>query len=162
MTSSPFGQLRDDVRGRAVRFERHFDAVPDEVWASCTEPERLGRWFASVSGEFGVGGRLFIDFGNGDNTALVVTRCDPPRSFVVDWAFGDDAMSTLAVEVVADEGGALLVLDHSRLPDSAATGYGAGWHAYLDGLATDLSEGEPADWQQRFDALIGDYKSMRA
>ena len=42
---------------------------------------------------------------------------------------------------------------------STGVGYAAGWHAYLDRLADQLSGAEITNWSQRFDELIGEYQA---
>jgi len=158
---SPYGELRHDRAGRAVRFERHYGATIDDVWAACTEPDRLARWFADVSGDFVEGGQAFIDFRDGDHTEIVIRCCEPPRALELDWAFGEEAISVLSVELTEDADGTVLVLDHRALPTSSATGYAAGWHAYLDLLEACITEREVGPWQQRFNELIDDYRDAQ-
>jgi len=161
MTGSMFGAVESDDSGRTVRFDRHFQAPIHEIWAACTEPEQLLHWFAEVSGDLRVGGEAFIDFDNGEHTPLVIRECEPPTLLVADWAFGDEAMSTLRVDLSSsDDGGTTMVLEHRMLPSSTGVGYAAGWHAYLDRLADQLSGAEIANWSQRFDELIGDYQAF--
>jgi uncharacterized protein YndB with AHSA1/START domain len=163
MTGSMFGTLRTEGHGRTVRFERSFRASRDEIWAACTDPEQLQRWFAEVSGDLNVGGAAFIDFDNGEHTPLVIRECEPPTLLVADWAFGDDALSTLRVKFSgSDDGETAMVLTHYNLPSSTGVGYAAGWHAYLDRLADQLSGSEITNWRQRFDELIGEYQSVPA
>jgi uncharacterized protein YndB with AHSA1/START domain len=159
MTTSAFGELRHDRSGRAVRFERHYATDVEDLWAACTDPDRLARWFADVAGDLNVGGKAFIGFRDGDHTEISIRRCEPPHALELDWAFGEEAMSVLSVELTtSDDGGTLLVLDHRALPTSSAPGYAAGWHAYLDLLEACVAGREPSTWQQRFNELIGDYR----
>jgi uncharacterized protein YndB with AHSA1/START domain len=158
MTPSSFGEVRTDGGRRAVRFERLYDAEIDAVWTAVTEPSRLVGWFAAVSGDLRQGGQVFVDFGDGEHTELVVRRCDAPNLLEVDWSFAEAGNSVVLVELTVVEGGTRLVLDHTSLPDGAGAGYAAGWHAFLDRLADDLSGGDVGDWQQRYEALIGDYR----
>ncbi len=161
MTGSMFGTIRSEGHGRTIRFDRHFQASIDEIWAACIDPEQLQHWFAEVSGDLRVGGEAFIDFDNGEHTPLVIRECEAPRLLVADWAFGDDAMSTLRVELSsADDGGTNLALAHYNVPSSTGVGYAVGWHAYLDRLADQLSSSEITNWSQRFDELIGEYQSV--
>jgi uncharacterized protein YndB with AHSA1/START domain len=161
MTGSLFGAIRSEGHSRTVRFDRQFQAPIDEIWAACTDPEQLSQWFAEVSGDLHVDGQAFIDFDNGEHTPLVIRECEQPRLLVADWAFGDDAMSTLRVELSSsDDGGTAMVLEHSMLPGSTGVGYAAGWHAYLDRLADQLAGTEITNWNERFDALIGEYQSV--
>jgi uncharacterized protein YndB with AHSA1/START domain len=158
MTTSTFGLLRSDGSGRAVRFERRYETDIDDLWAACTDPERLPRWLAHVSGDFRLGGQLFVDYGDGEHNELVVRRCDPPRVLEVDWAYGEEFTSVVVVELTPADDATILVLDHRGLPAGTATGYSAGWHAFLDRLADDVAGSEPVGWQERFDALIKDYR----
>ena len=43
--------------GRTVRLRRTYDAPIDDVWDALTDPERIGRWFLPISGDFRLGGR---------------------------------------------------------------------------------------------------------
>lgn len=158
MTMSAFGELRHDRSGRAVRFERHYATDVADLWAACTEPARLASWFADVSGALTVGGPAFIGFHDGDHTEITVRRCDPQRAFDLDWLFGEEAISTLTLELTSTDDGTLLVLDHRSLPSSSATGYAAGWHAHLDLLDAHVNDREIGTWQQRFNELIEDYR----
>lgn len=158
MTMSAFGELRVDRSGRAVRFERHYATDIADLWAACSQPDRLARWFADVAGELSVGGQAFIAFRDGDHTEITIRRCDPPHALDVDWAFGEEAMSMLTVEFASTDDGTQLVLDHRCLPTSSATGYAAGWHAYLDLLDACVNDREISAWQQRFNELIDDYR----
>jgi uncharacterized protein YndB with AHSA1/START domain len=159
MTSSAYGALRHDRSGRAVRFERRYSTDVADLWAACTEPERLAHWFADVSGDLNVGGAAFIGFRDGDHTEIAIRRCEPPHVLELDWLFGEDVVSQLTVELMAsDDGGTLLVLDHRGLPTSSATGYAAGWHAYLDLLEAAVAGRDTSAWRQRFNELIDDYR----
>jgi len=156
-----FGELRHDRSGRAVRFERRFATDIDDLWAACTEPQRLVRWFADVSGDLTVNGQAFIDFRDGDHTEITIRRCEPPHALEVDWSFGEEVRSQLAVELMTSDDGAgtLLVLDHRAVPTSSATGYAAGWHAYLDLLDACVADRETGTWQRLFAERIGDYRN---
>ena len=50
------GALRADGSRAAVRFERTYATTCEDLWSAVTEPERLARWFAPVSGDLAVGG----------------------------------------------------------------------------------------------------------
>ena len=41
--------------GRVVRLRRDYAASIDEVWNALTNPERIGRWFLPISGEYRIG-----------------------------------------------------------------------------------------------------------
>ncbi len=46
---------------RTVLLRRTYDAEVADVWDALTSPERIGRWFLPVSGEFKVGGRYQLE-----------------------------------------------------------------------------------------------------
>ena len=41
---------------RAVVLRRHFDAATADVWAACTEADRLDRWYHQMTGDLRSGG----------------------------------------------------------------------------------------------------------
>ena len=114
------------------------------MWDACTNPERLPRWFAKVTGELRVGGRYQVE-GNAGGT---IERCDPPGGgvvgFAATWEFGgevselasepsdtaasrsDDraqrgrALSGIEVRLApAPDAGTVLTLEHVGLDDDA-------------------------------------------
>jgi hypothetical protein len=44
--------------GRAVRLRRTYDAPIEDVWDALTDPQRIGRWFLPISGDYRLGGRF--------------------------------------------------------------------------------------------------------
>ncbi len=151
------GALRPDADRLAVRFERRYPATPAEVWSAITEPERIGRWLAPTT--LLEDRRYRLDFGDGQETTGTIEACDPPRALVVSWDFPGEPTSRVSVEIRPDGDGAVLVLDHTRLPLNQGAGYGAGWEAHLATLEAQLA-GEPApDWDERFTALLPAYRA---
>jgi hypothetical protein len=67
---------RDGREAKVVTISQAYDTDVDDLWEACTTADRLGRWFAPVSGELRLGGRYQIE-GNASGT---VERCDPPKS----------------------------------------------------------------------------------
>jgi uncharacterized protein YndB with AHSA1/START domain len=154
------GALRPDTDRLAVRFERRYPATPAEVWSAVTEPERISRWLAPAT--LVEDRRYRLDFGDGHVTTGEVETCDAPRSLVVTWDFPDEPTSRVSVEIRPDGDGAVLVLDHTRLPQNQGAGYGAGWEAHLATLEAQLS-GEPVpDWDEHFTALLPAYRTAAA
>jgi uncharacterized protein YndB with AHSA1/START domain len=153
------GALRPDGDRLAVRFERRYCTAAADLWQAVTDPARLARWFAPVSGDLRVGGSYRVDFGEDQVATGTVRECTPPHAFRATWDFPGEPTSLVSVRVEAVAGGSLLVLEHTRLPLDQGAGYGAGWHAYLDALGADLGGGEPPDWEARFAALVGAYRA---
>ena len=52
------GRIERDGDTVAVVFDRHYATTPADLWQACTEPERLERWFAPVTGDLRSGRQL--------------------------------------------------------------------------------------------------------
>jgi uncharacterized protein YndB with AHSA1/START domain len=130
----PAGQVR------VVTITRTFDAPVDEVWAACTDPTRIPRWFLPVTGELRPGGRYQLE----GNAGGVIERCDPPRSFVATWEYGGDVSGIEVRLRPGPGGGTLQTLDHVGHVDDAfwdefgPGAVGVGWELGLLGLAGHL------------------------
>jgi uncharacterized protein YndB with AHSA1/START domain len=137
-----------------VRFERRYEATPEELWSALTEPERLTRWLANVAElELRPGGRFLLVWQeDGQQTDGTVLDLEPGRVLELGWTYPDEPESAVRFELRADGDGTVLVLDHRGLPPRAIAGYGAGWHSHLDSLAAHLAGGS-ADWSARFQEL---------
>lgn len=140
------GTVRRDGGLGAVRFERHYRATPEELWAAWTEPERIARWLGAevVGGPIAAGGTFRLEWGPDPDSQveLVVHELRAPRLLEWQWTINGEPPTLLRVELApAGDGGTLLVLDHRALPFTQFAGLSAGWHDFLDALGT----GEPQD-----------------
>jgi uncharacterized protein YndB with AHSA1/START domain len=161
MLAQTFGRITREGGDRAtVHFERVYDYRPEELWAALTEPEQLRGWLGEVEIDLRVGGRVVIRFGDtaGEITEGRIRALEPPRVLEYDWTYPGETDSVLRLELEPRGEGTLLVLDHRRLPEPAAAGYGAGWHSHLDALQA-LLAGEDSDWDARYAELLPDYKA---
>jgi uncharacterized protein YndB with AHSA1/START domain len=134
---------------RVVIATRRYDTGIDDLWDALTNPERIPRWFAPVSGELKLGGRYQIQ-GNAGGT---VAECAPPRRLALTWEFGQQ-VSWVTVDLAAEGDGATeLTLEHMAPIDPHWETYGSGavgvgWDLSLVGLAMHLATGgaqDPAD-----------------
>lgn len=132
---------REGKPARAVTLSRSFHATARDLWDAVTNPERLPRWFAPVSGDLEAGGRYQVE----GNASGVVTECERPSRFALTWEFGED-VSWVEVSV-ADEGAgrARLTLTHTMRPSEHWDTYGpgatgVGWELGLLGLALYLAD----------------------
>ena len=66
--------------GRVVRLRRTYDAPIDDVWDALTNPERIGRWFLPISGDYRLGGRYQFE----GNAGGEILACDRPNRLRVD------------------------------------------------------------------------------
>jgi uncharacterized protein YndB with AHSA1/START domain len=154
-----FGDITPDGDRRTIRFERRYDASPDDVWSALTDSGRLERWLAPGTIEPRQGGAVEISFDDGGRVGGVVLRWEPPALLEYEWHFTGEAESVVRFELSADGDGTRLVLDHRLLQADQAPGYGAGWHAHLDALS-DLLVGGSGSWNERFAALLPRYKDL--
>jgi uncharacterized protein YndB with AHSA1/START domain len=136
----------DAGEARVLTISRAYPGPAGDVWAACTTPERIARWFLPVSGDLRAGGRFQIE-GNAGGT---VERCDPPRSFAATWEFGGE-VSWVEVTLTPDGEGTRFTLEHTAHVDDerwAQFGPGAvgvGWDSMLLGLAMHLESGASID-----------------
>ena len=142
--------------GDGVRFVREYPTTAADLWSALTDPERLERGFATVTGDLRPGGRVTIRFDDGAETMEVVS-CEPPTTLVVRWLHGDHT-SEVTATVEPRDGAALLVLEHRGLPPAKAPDYAAGWHVHLDSLAALLRGEEPGGGWAAFEEMLARYR----
>ncbi|MBA3365810.1 MAG: SRPBCC family protein [Actinobacteria bacterium] len=148
------GTLHGEGDGRAIHFERLYHATLDELWRALTDPASLAGWLAPVRRfELETGGRVHIDFGDGEEMHGVMRELEPYRVVEYTW----DWESVVRFELEPRDDGVLLLLDHSALPTEQAPSHGAGWHAHLDLLEAHL-RGESIQFAPRYEALLPMYQ----
>jgi uncharacterized protein YndB with AHSA1/START domain len=156
------GRITATGETRALRFERRLEAGLDQVWAALTEPELIAGWLTDASVEPGAGGRVAFDFGENGVCRGEIAVWEPPRALEYGWVFPDGHASRVRWELEpVPGGGTRLTLVHELLRPLEATGYGAGWHAFLDRLAGRLAGSTP-DWGERFEAVRPGYEAAAA
>lgn len=147
-----------DAEEIAVGVRRRYDAAVADVWSAVTEPDRLARWFAPVSGDLRVGGAFQVQ----GNAGGEVQDCDPPHGFTVSWG---GPQSIVRLRLTPDGAATELHLEHSVPVAFAGSGAGAlyvgpGWDVAVLGLALFLRGepvGDPVAWEgtpevQRYNA----------
>ncbi len=107
-----------------------------DLWDALTNPERIPRWFAPVTGDLQLGGKYQIEGNAGGD----ITACDPPTHLALDWDMhGAESWVTVTLSDGSD-GGTVLRLEHLVAYDDptwerygpGATG--AGWDPALFAL----------------------------
>ena len=140
-------EVRDlEIEGQLAKVivaSRIYDTTPADLWGALTQPERLKRWFAPVTGDLKLGGRYHVE-GNASGT---ITACVPQDRAELTWEFGGYT-SWVNFSIVPAEGGTMLVLEHIAHVSPHWTQYGAGaggvgWEMGLLGLSEHLRR--PAD-----------------
>jgi uncharacterized protein YndB with AHSA1/START domain len=143
--------------GRAIRLQRDYDAPIDDVWDAVTNPERIGRWFLPISGDYRLGGRYQFE----GNAGGEIVACERPHRLKVTWVYGevtsDADVSELEVRLSTLDGGATrFELEHTAIvPEDRWAEYGpgavgVGWDGGLLGLTFHLRGGsldDPVAWQ---------------
>jgi uncharacterized protein YndB with AHSA1/START domain len=144
--------------GRMVRLRREYDASIEDVWDALTNPERIGRWFLPISGDYRVGGRYQFE----GNAGGEIVECERPHRLKVTWAYGEMAgdvgVSELEVRLSAvDAATTRFELAHTAIvPEDPWAEYGpgavgVGWDQGLLGLTLHLRGGAGVDdavaWQ---------------
>jgi uncharacterized protein YndB with AHSA1/START domain len=104
---------------RCAVFRRHYDADIADVWDACTNPARLGRWYAPVEGDLRVGGHYTQgDFGPG-----FITRCEAPNILTVELGGGDPATDQIELRLSEGaDGTTVLEFEHATTLDSHEIG----------------------------------------
>ena len=143
--------------GRTIRLRRTYAAAIDDVWDALTNPERIGRWFLPISGDYRVGGRYQFE----GNAGGEIVACERPHRLRVTWVYMDTGnpadVSELEVRLSpAGDDSTTLELEHTAVvPEDRWDEYGpgavgVGWDGGLLGLSLHLvgeSIGDPIAWQ---------------
>lgn len=123
---------------------RTFTAPVEDVWAAITEPERLGRWFGTWTGDPATGQvRVRWDYEEevGDEI-YVIDACEAPHHLRVH-NVNDDADQVWTLDLRLRQEGATTVLDFAQVMTETlpVTDVGPGWEYYLDRLAQSITTG---------------------
>lgn len=150
--SEKLGAIEATGETRSLHFDRVFPYPPEKVWSALTEPDRLAQWFTTADVDAREGGSVSFDFGEHGVCSGRITAYEPPKVLEYEWVFPDGPRSVVRWELRGESGATQVSIAHTLMPPDSATGYAAGWHAYLDSLDAHLA-GTTNDWQQRFEAL---------
>lgn len=153
----------DGDRG-AVRVEDVYDTDVDDLWEACTDPGRLARWIADVSGDLVVGGSFTARFTSGWEGSGRVDVCERPRRLLVTtWEDeSPEQESTLEATLTAVEGGTRLVIVERGVPLDQLAAYGAGWQVHAEDLAAHVAGRERDADQARWVDMVPAYADLVA
>jgi uncharacterized protein YndB with AHSA1/START domain len=143
--------------GRSIRLRRDFDAPIEDVWDALTNPDRIGRWFLPISGDYRLGGRYQFE----GNAGGEILACESPHRLKATWVYGEPASDVAASEVevrltTVDGGSTRFEFEHTAVvPEEQWAEYGpgavgVGWDQGLLGLSLHLRGGsvdDPGAWQ---------------
>jgi uncharacterized protein YndB with AHSA1/START domain len=144
--------------GHSVLLRREYDSPIDDVWDALTNPERIGRWFLPISGDYRLGGQYQFE----GNAGGRIVECERPHRLKVTWVYGEPTTEADASEVelrlsTVDGGATRLELEHTAVvPDEMWSEFGpgavgVGWEGGFLGLTLHLAGGpgvgDPIAWQ---------------
>jgi uncharacterized protein YndB with AHSA1/START domain len=153
-----------DAAHATIRFERRLPAPIERVWAAITDPGQLATWLAASSVDLRAGGtveHVFDPADPGGQVTGIILRIEPMTILEYEWRFLGEPDSILRYDLVADGDTTVVTLTHRLLGIDQVSGYGAGWHAYLDTLAAVLTRTDAPDWDTRFAEVKAAYASAR-
>ena len=148
-------ELRDHESGlKVLLIRRRYAATAEDVWDAITDPDRIRRWFAPVSGDLREGGRFSVQ----GNASGSIVRCVRTREIVLTWEFGGSS-TDVALRLHPDGEATVLELEHSPVSPDVVTnvgetwGLGAGWELGTVGLGMHLA-GDPMDTPPDMEELV--------
>ena len=151
----------DDTRG-AVRVEDVYATDIEDLWDACTDPDRLARWIADVSGVLEMGGGFTARFTSGWEGSGRVDVCERPhRLLVTTWEDeAADQESTIEATLTAVEGGTRLVIEERGMPVDQLAAYGAGWQVHAEDLAAHVSGADRDEDEARWVDMVPTYQEL--
>lgn len=151
----------DDDRG-AVRVEDLYATDIEDLWEACTQPDRLARWIASVSGELETGGEFTARFTSGWEGSGRVDVCERPhRLRLTTWEDeAQDQESTIEATLTAVEGGTRLVIEERGMPVDQLAAHGAGWQVHAEDLAAHVSGSDRDEDEARWVDMVPAYQGL--
>jgi len=139
-----------------VRREVQIAAPPATVFAFLTDPEKILRWMGTeATAEPHPGGLYLVNVSGRDIARGRFTEVIPVHRLA--YSFGWEGRETMPpgsglieIDLIDREGGTLLRMTHSGLPDEeACASHEKGWIHYLGRLAVAAAGGDPGPDQRR-------------
>jgi uncharacterized protein YndB with AHSA1/START domain len=134
-----------------VRRETQIAAPPATVFAFLTDPEKIMSWMgAEAATELHSGGLYLVKGVAGGSTARGAFREVVPvhrLAYTFGWEGGQEVppgSSLIEIDLIERDGGTLLRMTHSGLPNEAqCSSHSRGWAHYLDRLTIAAGGGNP-------------------
>ncbi|PXY23481.1 ATPase [Prauserella sp. PE36] len=143
----------DEGETVSILLRRRYTSPIDDVWDAVTEPDRLARWFAPVSGDLQAGGKFQVE----GNAGGEILRCERPQLLQLTWGAEN---SIVELRLAADENDDTVIeLEHTVPIEIAGSGAGSlyvgpGWDVSLLGLDRYVrgeADGDPTEWENSDD-----------
>ncbi len=131
---------------RTILMRRRYEAPIADVWAACTDPDRLSRFFLRPTGDLREGGSFSLE----GNASGDIVRCDPPHRLSLTWVYADRPVDEVELRLSpTDDGATVFELEHASIlrmvtlddgrevdvvlndPISGIFGLGTGWELSL-------------------------------
>lgn len=145
----------------AVRVEEVIATHIEDLWQACTDPERLARWIAEVSGDLREGGAFEARFTSGWEGTGQVESCEPPRRLVVSTREeGETEDGVIEVRLTPEGTTTILVIEERGLKADHLPAYGAGWQLHVEDLVAHLAGQQPGELGPRWNELIPFYREL--
>jgi uncharacterized protein YndB with AHSA1/START domain len=133
-----------------VRRETHIAAPPATVFAFLTDPEKIVRWMGTEATTEAHPGGLYLVTGVGGRRARGAFREVVPVHRLA-YSFGWEGIeavppgsSLVEIDLIDQDGGTLLRMTHTGLPDAAQyASHQQGWAHYLGRLAVAAAGRDP-------------------
>lgn len=127
---------------------RTFAAPIEDVWAAITESERLGRWFATWTGDPATG-RVEVTWAYEDDMPVepyVIEVCEEPRHLRVRNVHDDPGQVwVLDAQLHEEDARTVLTFAQGLTEGHPVTDVGPGWEYYLDRLVDSVRTGRASD-----------------
>jgi uncharacterized protein YndB with AHSA1/START domain len=124
-------EITTDGARRAVTLEREFRTEPADLWQAITDPERAGRWLASLTVD---GDDVTIGFDGGSSRSGKILECDGPHRLRLVLDPGTANQSFLVATLEPTNAGTKLVMHQDGLPPIWAAVFSAGWQSHVERL----------------------------
>ncbi|RNI21690.1 SRPBCC family protein [Flexivirga caeni] len=163
-----------DATHGAVRVEDVYDTDIEDLWDACTNPERLARWIAKVSGELREGGTVHTTFTSTWSAPVRIDVCEAPHHLVLTSEPGTPEEGRLEAWLTAEGPRTRLTIEDTGIPVEELHFHGAGWQVHLEDLGRSLASGglvhpdgwsdqqASPQWHARWQELIPAYQSADA
>ncbi|WMT74377.1 SRPBCC family protein [Bradyrhizobium sp. Ash2021] len=129
---------------RAIERQIFIDASPETVFGFLVDPKLMSQWIGIFHAlEPHAGGRFQVEVSPGNIARGTYTEVTRPRRVAFTWgwdsvdpnlALTPPGESLVEIELEQRDGGTLLRLRHSGLPDVTIPVHGERWSLYLDRL----------------------------
>jgi uncharacterized protein YndB with AHSA1/START domain len=141
-----------EPQGRTVVLRRDWPDPIADVWSALTESERTARWIGTFTSstdttvEFTMTGEVDAGGEVAPPVTVTIVECDPPRRLVLDIPEGDKPPWRVAVTLIEEGGGTVLLFEQHVPGDVSRADVEAGWNWYLDRLGAVLHDEPMPAW----------------